>query len=257
MDIIISHLPYIGYDIYNMAEVPKQYGMEIFAEYGDDFYWECQLKKIMTGRLGKLSVHGPFNEINLASEECDFEEVKKSYCRTFDLVNRYHAVHCVLHPHGRIPDYVGFNLADGHKRALERTLELDEMARKRDIELLVENMPFTDQLMDQEAFLKTFEPQKHLRFLIDTGHAILNKWNMTEVLGTLKDRIRAYHVHDNFGDGDTHLKVGEGPTDWTKFFEDYKKYSPEARLVLEYARGPVSEIVKSIGVMTDRYNAAK
>ena len=96
-----------------------------------------------------------------------------------------------------------------------------------------------------------------MSFLIDTGHAILNKWNMTEVLGTLKDRIRAYHVHDNFGDGDTHLKVGEGPTDWTKFFEDYKKYSPDARLVLEYARGPVSEIVKSIDVMTDRYNAAK
>lgn len=122
--------------------------------------------------------------------------------------------------------------------------------------LLVENMPFTDQLMDQEAFLNTFGPEKQLRFLIDTGHAILNHWDMTEVLRELGLRIRAYHIHDNFSDYDAHLKIGEGPTDWDSFFRDYKKYTPDARLVLEYANGPISSIVENIGLVEKIYNNA-
>lgn len=255
MDIIISHLPYIGYSVFNMAEIPKQYGVEIFVEYGDDYYWKYQLKKIMAGRTGKLSVHGPFCEINLAAEDCAFEEVKDSFKRAFEMVNKYNAVHCVLHPHAQIP-YPGFNLEDGHKRALERTLVLDEMARNQNVELLVENMPFTNQLMDQKAFLDTFGPEKHLRFLIDTGHAILNHWDMAEVQKTLGTRIRAYHIHDNFADYDAHLKIGEGPTDWEGFFKDYKSYTPDARLVLEYAQGPIDSIIENIELVKQIYNNA-
>ena len=255
MDIIISHLPYIGYSVFHMAEVPLRYGVEIFAEYGDDYYWKYQLKKMMDGRTGKLSIHGPFCEINLAAEDCAFEEVKESFKRAFNMVCRYHAVHCVLHPHGVIP-YPGFDLKEGCKRALERTLVLDEMARNQGVELLVENMPFTDQLMDQQAFLDTFGPEKHLKFLIDTGHAVLNHWDMSEVLKTLGTRIRAYHIHDNYADYDAHLKVGEGPTDWTKFFRDYKLHTPDARLVLEYAQGSISAITKNIGCVEQLYKEA-
>ena len=59
----------------------------------------------------------------------------------------------------------------------------------------------------------------------------------------------AYHVHENYSDIDAHLKVGEGPLDWQKFFQDFKQYTPDARLVLEYLHGPVSEIVDTIGVI--------
>ncbi len=255
MDIIISHLPYIGYSVFQMAEIPKQYGVEIFAEYGDDYYWKYQLGKIMDGRTGKLSIHGPFCQINLAAEDCAFEEVKESFQRTFQMVRTYHAVHCVLHPHGEVP-YPGFDIKEGCKRALERTLVLEELARSQGVELLVENMPFTEQIMDQEAFLQTFGPEKHLRFLIDTGHAILNHWDMAAVMEELGCRIRAYHVHDNYGDFDAHLKVGEGPADWRKFFRDYKAYTPDARLVLEYAQGPIDAITKNIGLVEQLYKEA-
>ena len=133
---------------------------------------------------------------------------------------------------------------------------LDELARSQGVELLVENMPFTEQIMDQEAFLQTFGPEKHLRFLIDTGHAILNHWDMAAVMEELGCRIRAYHVHDNYGDFDAHLKVGEGPADWRKFFRDYKAYTPDARLVLEYAQGPIDAITKNIGLVEQLYKEA-
>ena len=51
-------------------------------------------------------------------------------------------------------------------------------------------------------------------------------------------------MHDNFADYDAHLKLGEGPTDWNKFFKDFKRYTPDARLVLEYASGPIPSIVR-------------
>ena len=110
--------------------------------------------------------------------------------------------------------------------------------------------------MDQQAFLDTFGPEKHLKFLIDTGHAVLNHWDMSEVLKTLGTRIRAYHIHDNYADYDAHLKVGEGPTDWTKFFRDYKLHTPDARLVLEYAQGSISAITKNIGCVEQLYKEA-
>ena len=56
MDIIISQLPYIGYGVFNMADIPLEYGVEIFCEYGDDYYRKHQLKGILKYRTGRLSV---------------------------------------------------------------------------------------------------------------------------------------------------------------------------------------------------------
>lgn len=255
MDIIVSQLPYIGYGVFNMADIPLEYGVEIFCEYGDDYYWKHQLKGILKDRTGRLSVHGPFCQINLATEDCAFDEVKETFKRAYDMVNQYNAIHCVLHPHGPVP-YEGFDKKGSYQRILERTLELNAMAKVQNVELLVENMPYTDQIMDQEGFLSTFGPEKELKFLIDTGHAILNDWDMIEVLKTLGTRIRAYHMHDNFADYDAHLKLGEGPTDWNKFFKGFKRYTPDARLVLEYASGPIPSINENIEYVKKLYENA-
>ena len=79
---------------------------------------------------------------------------------------------------------------------------------------------------------------------------------MIEVLKTLGTRIRAYHMHDNFADYDAHLKLGEGPTDWNKFFKAFKRYTPDARLVLEYASGPIPSINENIEYVKKLYEDA-
>ena len=78
---------------------------------------------------------------------------------------------------------------------------------------------------------------------------MLHGWDISKLLSDLGTRIRAYHVHENFGDADSHLKVGEGPLDWNQFFLDYKQNSPNARLVLEYMYGPMDSIIENIALV--------
>ncbi len=249
MDIIISHLPYLGVYLDQMNGIPKKYGIELFAEFGSNYYWKYFIRELMEDRTGKLSIHGPFMHINLADKDCNWEEVVDTYKQSFDICNEYNAVHCVCHPHGPMPNYPGFNLADGQKLAVERVVKLNELAIAQNVELVVENMPHTTLVFDQEDFVSHFKPIDNLYFLIDIGHAMLHNWDITKLLADLGSRITAYHIHENFRDADSHLKVGEGPLDWTKFFADYKMYSPNARLVLEYAHGPIDAIVENIALV--------
>jgi len=249
MDIIVSHLPYLGCYINALHELPKEYGIEVFIEYGNDYFWKYTLKEMMEGRTGRLSIHAPFCQMNLASDKCNFEEVKETYKWTFDLCQKHNAIHCVCHPCAGVPDDPDFVLEDGQKLALERVLELNSIANSMGVEMLVENMPYQKLVFQQEDFTRVFGGAPELNFLIDIGHAMLHKWDIPKLLKDLNSRIRAYHVHENYSDIDAHLKVGEGPLDWQKFFNDFKQYTPDARLVLEYLHGPVSEIVDTIGVI--------
>ncbi len=246
MDVIVSHLPYLGCFISAMNGIPKEHGIEVFIEYGNDYFWKYNIQDLMRDRSGKLSVHGPFVEINLASKECSWQEVINTYQWSFDFCNRYQAVHCVCHPHGPVPDYHGFKLEDGQKLAVERVVRLNEIAKSRGVELLVENMPYMDLVFEQDDFVNYFKPISDINFLIDIGHAMLHNWDISKLLKDLGHRIRAYHVHENNRDADSHLKVGEGPLDWDKFFHDYWSYTPESRLVFEYLHGPIDEINSNI-----------
>ncbi len=249
MDIIISQLPYMGWTVEKLDALPKEYGIEVFIECGSDYFWRHVLKMLMKDRDGRLSVHGPFVQLNLADKHCDFEAVKESYRWCFDICNQFNAAHCVCHPHAEIPSYPGYRMKDGQKLALERTLVLNQMAKEAGVQMLVENMPYINLVFEQEDFVEIFGGAPELEFLIDVGHAMLNRWDITQVQAELGRRIRAYHIHENKGDFDAHLKVGEGPLDWQKFFADYKTYTPDARLVLEYASGPLSAIIDNIALV--------
>ena len=70
--------------------------------------------------------------------------------------------------------------------------------------------------------------------LIDIGHAYCNGWDLERVISALKDKIIAYHVHNNDGKDDQHKRMHDGTLDFDRFIEWYKKNTPHAEIVLEY-----------------------
>ena len=72
--------------------------------------------------------------------------------------------------------------------------------------------------------------------LIDIGHAHANGWNLSETIESLKDQIEAYHIHNNDGIHDSHNRILEGSLDFEQFVLDYKKFTPDADIVVEYSR---------------------
>lgn len=245
MDFAVSNFCCLGYDTSNLKRLPKEIGVEVFIEYGNDYYWEHMLPPILEARTGPLSIHAPFVNMNLADPEQNFNDALETYLWTFEMCNKFGAKHCVCHPHGgMIKDKS--HLVEAREICVKRVTQLNERAKEAGVELLVENMPQHECIMDQENFLHYFKPVKELNFLIDTGHALLGGWDIPYVLSTLGSRIKGYHLNDNMGDTDIHLKVGEGRFNWDAFFRAYVKYTPEASMVCEYQHGTMEEIVCSI-----------
>lgn len=248
MAIFVSNLAFQGLSCGIMRKIPSDIGIEVFCETGNDYYWNHLLPVLLDRRTVPLSLHGPFQRLDLSDPDADFEPMREAYLWAFELGQKFGAKDCVCHPYaGHRP---ADDTADARNKAketsLKRICELNDLSNKYGIQLLVENMPETDGLLDQQGFIDLFSPCRELRFLIDTGHAHLQQWDWESALIRLGNRILGYHINDNKGDWDTHLKVGEGTIDWARFFEYYVKYTPEANLVLEYNEGPLEAILDSV-----------
>lgn len=247
MDLAVSNLPYQGLFTNRLLKLPAYLGIEVYSETGSDFYWEHLIPKLMTGRTGPLTVHGPYQNMDLSDPNMEYESVRDVYEWTFRLCKQFGAKHCVCHPYAYYPiGAMEEEESAARKRAcLQRVTELNRLAHRWNVELLVENMPDQDGLLSQTAFLELFNPVEDLAFLIDTGHANIQSWDIELMFRTLGKRIRGYHINDNFGDSDSHLMVDEGNFDWKKFFAGYAQYTPDAVLVMEYMKGTIDELVAS------------
>jgi len=246
MKYYVSNSCFVGDTFAMMAELPPEYGIEIMVECGSTYYWETNLAKVMNGRTGGLSVHGPFIDINLAAENLDEEKLFDYYKWTFELYQKHHAESYVLHPDGKITAPATAEDVRGmQQRAMKRIEKLAEIAKPYGIRLLVENMRPKGYglVFDQDDFIRMFDELPMVDCLIDVGHMQLSGWDFKPVAKALGSRIKAYHMNDNFGRDDEHIPVGHGLFDWGMFVEQYKQHTPEADFVLEYKKQTVESIV--------------
>lgn len=246
MNISVSNSCFVGDLFPEMAKLPLEYGIEIQVEYGTDYYWRTTLEQVMKNRTGRLSVHGQFVNVDLASATLDEQEIMDYYKWAFDLYNRHNGEHFTLHPDGKITaPATEQEVADMRARALERIAKLAEMAKRENVHLLIENLRPKGYglVFDTEHFIDLFRVIPDVDCLIDTGHVALSNWDFEEVMSRLGSRIKAYHMNDTFGILDEHQPVGRGIIDWAAFFEYYKKYTPDADFVLEYKGTSVDDIV--------------
>ena len=251
MEIVVSNLPYQGLYTNRLIKLPHDIGIEIYSEAGSEFWWDRLIPKLMENRTGPLTVHGPYQNIDLSFPALDFESVKEFYIWNYRLCQKYGVKHCVCHPYSYTPIHKMTldEVSDRKKVCRARVEELNQIAAEYDIELLVENMADKDGLLSQKDFADLFLPVDNLNFLIDTGHMNIAGWDMQQMFAELGSRIHGYHINDNFGDGDSHLMVGEGSVDWPSFFALYKQYTPTATLVCEYAKGTIEELVASVNLI--------
>ena len=259
MKLAISNLPYQGLFTNRLMKLPADLGIEVYSETGSDFYWKNLLPKLMKDRTGPLSVHGPYQNIDLSDPNREFDSVRSIYEWTFNLCKNFGAENCVCHPYAYSPkgSMPPEEVAKRKMVCLQRVLELDDLSRKYGVSMLVENMPNRDGLLDQDEFIELFAPEKQLRFLIDTGHANIQSWDMTVAFEALGPRILGYHINDNLGVEDSHLHAFEGSFDWEKFFTYAAKITPDATFVCEYMHGTIDEIVSSANKIRETFERVR
>lgn len=246
MQLLVSQLPKLGIFAPQLCQLPSRIGIELLYETGNDLFWKYNLPKLTEGRVGPLSVHGPFSWIDLSAPDAPWQDILENYKRCFAFCAEYHAVHCVCHPDAPHPGRDPAQRREELALAIDRLLRLQDEAQKFGVLMLVENLPEEGSLFLQEVFTQTLSSYKELSFLLDTGHAIISGWDMEQYLSVMGQRVKGVHVHEPRDGRDAHFPVGSGGYDWTAFFAACQRYIPEANIVLEYESASISQILESI-----------
>ena len=239
MDFSVSTLSYSGPKLGRMQRLSKELGIEIFWDWGNEDFWKHWVPGVMDGRSGNFSIHGPMAYVAFTDDaptEKVFEELKKP----FDLYHRCDSKFYVLHTHSNNCVTAGMSddaLQRKRELAIERIAAFHEICQAEGVQLVIENiMRGADgkTVFDESEFLALFKNNRDLKCLLDTGHAVLADYDIGTVQKALGQQLIAYHLHDNRGKGDDHLRIREGVIDWQQWKENFCRYTPHAEIVLEY-----------------------
>lgn len=227
----VSDLLFAGFPKYAMRDLSKEYGIEFFYEFGKDYYWD---NEVAAWGKRSLSIHGPCVAVNLADKS--HKNYAKIFAKTFAYAKKIKAGFVVVHTNegwsGEREQVQNLVI-----RRLRNVLELGE---QYNVQVLIENVglrPKQSLLFDLPEFMALLDVFSQAGVLLDTGHAHVNGWDIPAVIKTLGKRLVACHLHDNSGQGDEHLPIGQGSIAWEAYFKAIKKHAPKSIQVLEYCRG--------------------
>ena len=141
----------------------------------------------------KYSIHSPFMDVNIAalqdkSRLNSIKQIKDS----IDLANKINAEAVVIHP-GLAPFLANKYFLDKvYETANNSIKELGEYGRDLGVLATIENMPTFDGMLYNN---------------MEDFHANHSGYSPDQMIF---DSIKHIHIHDNFGDEDAHLALGEG-----------------------------------------------
>ncbi len=183
------------------------------------------------------SVHPAAWDINLTAEMEIFREAAyRHHLEALEFCARLGASQMVVHPGFAYSP--AFNKETAKRRAHETICRLAEEAKKAGVRLAFENVGYNGaSIYTQEEYLHALDGVDPIvGYLIDVGHAHVNSWNIPEMIDTVSDRLFGLHLHDNCGNCDAHLPMGEGTIPWDKVFEAMGRIrTKDCEWVLEYA----------------------
>lgn len=211
-------------------------GVELIAFTHDDGYWE-RLERLLPTLTCPLTFHGPYINVEAASRPGTkaYDHLLDSYERVCALAARWGAGHIVFHytQKGVEPG----ELAQMQRVSRENIRRVLDIGKRYGVEIVVENLPFPASgvpLYSNEGYCGLYEDFPDMAGIIDVGHAQLTRLDMEALLGAVGERIHAYHFHNNDGLRDSHNSLENGVIDYEALAALYRKYTPKARIVLEY-----------------------
>lgn len=251
MILALSNLAFVGFNYASLKHLPDNLGIELFYEFGNDYYWERVINEIYGGRpRNGLSIHGPCIGVNLADE--DDTHYLSVYKNVFEFAAKQKVGYIVVHTNEA---FTG-DVVQVRDRVKEKLASLLRLAAKYGVRLLIENVGLKGKgtlLFDWRDYLELLRSLPDAGALLDVGHAYLNKWPMLSIVKVMGATFAAYHLHDNHGEEDEHLPIGQGNIDWDELFGAIRAYSPAATLVFEYANVNLRAALENIGTVTGKY----
>lgn len=219
-----------------LDEFNGKLGVEVFPLFEEAGY-EAELEACMDAfSRVPVSFHGPYYGAEHSAQEGsgEYQRTQTLLKKTLLYSRKLHARYMVFHHNNCAcpPE----RQAEMLRTACRNYRDIAELFGKEGIPVYVENAGVKDRenmLLGEEAFISLCRSENY-PVLIDIGHAFANGWNLQHVMEELAGQIRAYHLHNNDGQHDSHLRIHAGKLDFNAFVKDCRRLTPNADWVLEY-----------------------
>jgi len=176
-----------------------------------------RLEELLQSYDLKLTIHAPFSDINIASfnekiRSASLEVIESTLLTAAELgamAITIHPGHCSPVSRRYQAEYIEI-----HRNSLARIAQTAEDAGVR---VGVENMP-SFPILDAQTpeRLHLLLEGIDIGVTFDVGHLNTTTADFSGFLRLFRDRIVLLHLHDNHGDRDEHLAVGDGTVPWEK-----------------------------------------
>lgn len=212
----------------SLKKVEKEFdGWEILSEKYHAWNYREEIEDALSTTNIEVQVHAPLNDINIASineemRKASVKEVKKS----IELASTIGAEIVTVHPGLYSPLSVYWDGAtDTSKKSLR---ELQGYAEEMGVTLALENLPeMWLSMCSTSEETRDFLKELDIEFCLDIGHA-----NTANELDEFLDFSPVnVHLHDNVGEDDVHLKLGDGEISFEHFLKSLTDY--EGNFVIE------------------------
>ena len=211
MKIGASTLAGIEFELEKTLDFIENLGIE-YAELVHQYPAEFIDSEILESYNLKYSIHAPFMDVNIASPQDQsrlnsIAQIKSS----IDLANEIDAEAVVVHP-GLISFLANkYFKKEVYEFANQSIKEIGDYAKNLGVMATIENMPnFEPMIYQNIADLNQLLVENEMHMTLDIGHANHVGYAPDEMIF---DSIKHVHVHDNLGDDDSHLPLGEGSID--------------------------------------------
>ena len=165
----------------------------------------------------KGTVHAPFSDVNIGSFNERLRQASLEVVReTIELAAELGAISVTIHPGHCSPVSM-----KNRRRYLEIHREslrtVAEWGAEYGVRVGVENMPRFPILDAQTCErLRELVEDIEIGVTFDVGHLNTTTGKFERFLDVFRDRIIHVHLHDNSGERDEHLALGDGTVPWVK-----------------------------------------
>ena len=194
------------------------------------------IKKIAKDKGFETTVHGPFADVNIASPDASTRRtVLKRLKRSIMLSGQLDSSLWVFHP-GLQTGLSHYYPVMDWKLNIDSVREIVAAAERYGVRVAIENTPdpFPFLLKSVEDFVRFYDDlgEVDLGMTLDVGHANINS-QIYKFIEEFPDKIVHAHLHDNRGDFDRHMGVGDGNIDWPRVIGALRKVNYGGTLVVE------------------------
>ena len=186
--------------------------------------------------IGVHSVHATFTGLNIGHPTLGDPAVYRPL--VVDSIHRAGALGAkavVVHPASYMAPMPAGMEPDARRISIDFINDMVEVAAAAGTRVAVENMinrgfyRYGTSMVDLAADL----PDPRIGFCVDTGHALLNKLDVSAELRAAGDRLISIHAANNDGTYDQHCVPTQGLIDWAEVERTLEAMRYPSRIVLE------------------------